>query len=128
MLSESALTSMNILFATPCYISSVTMSYVVSIFDLTREGSRLGLNFLNCQAQEQPLAKVPSKGGNPSHRWRWRRHPSPWRQYWGLQSGSTTDIWPGLWQRSPLNWRGEKGAACAPLFLSPGVGSLSRKR
>ena len=43
MLSESALTSMNVLFATPYYISSVTMNYVVSLFDLTREGSRLGL-------------------------------------------------------------------------------------
>jgi hypothetical protein len=45
MLPESALTSMNVLFATPCYISNVTMNYVVSLFDLIRESTRLGLNF-----------------------------------------------------------------------------------
>jgi len=36
MLPESALNSMNVLFATPCYISNVMMNYVVSIFDLMR--------------------------------------------------------------------------------------------
>lgn len=45
MLPESALGSMNVLFATPCYISNVTMNYVVSFFDLIRESTRLGLNF-----------------------------------------------------------------------------------
>lgn len=45
MLPEQALTSMNVLFATPCYISNVTMNYVVSFFDLIRESTRLGLNF-----------------------------------------------------------------------------------
>jgi hypothetical protein len=35
MLPESALNSMNVLFAT-CYISNVMMNYIVSIIDLMR--------------------------------------------------------------------------------------------
>jgi hypothetical protein len=31
MLPANALKSMNVLFATPCYISAVTMNYVASI-------------------------------------------------------------------------------------------------
>jgi len=45
MLPESALNSMNVLFATPCYISNVMMNYVVSLFDLTRESMRRGIEF-----------------------------------------------------------------------------------
>jgi hypothetical protein len=45
MLANEALKSMNVLFTTPCYVSNVTMNYVVSCFDLIRECSRLGLNF-----------------------------------------------------------------------------------
>jgi hypothetical protein len=45
MLSDSALKSMNVLFTTPCYVSNVTMNYVVSCFDLIRESMRRGLNF-----------------------------------------------------------------------------------
>ena len=36
---------MNVLFTTPCYVSNVTMNYVVSCFDLIRESTRRGLNF-----------------------------------------------------------------------------------
>jgi len=43
MLSPSALQSMNVLFATPCYISAVTMNYVTSIFSMTLDAGRLGL-------------------------------------------------------------------------------------
>ena len=32
MLPDAALKSMNVMFATPCYISAVTMNYVASIF------------------------------------------------------------------------------------------------
>ncbi len=45
MLSDSVLKSMNVLFSTPCYVSNVTMNYVVSCFDLIRESTRRGLNF-----------------------------------------------------------------------------------
>ena len=37
MLPISALKSMNVLFATPCYISAVTMNYVASIFSMACE-------------------------------------------------------------------------------------------
>ena len=43
MLSPSALKSMNVLFATPCYISAVTMNYVASIFSMTLDAGHLGL-------------------------------------------------------------------------------------
>ena len=34
MLPVSALKSMRVMFATPCYISAVTMNYVASIFSM----------------------------------------------------------------------------------------------
>jgi hypothetical protein len=43
MLPVQALKSMRVMFATPCYISAVTMNYVASIFNLTCEVMRLGL-------------------------------------------------------------------------------------
>ena len=43
MLPESALKSMNVLFATPCYISAVSMNYVVSLFSMTLDAGQLGL-------------------------------------------------------------------------------------
>jgi hypothetical protein len=43
MLDLSALQSMNVLWATPCYVSAVSMNYVTSMFQLTHEAQRLGL-------------------------------------------------------------------------------------
>jgi hypothetical protein len=43
MLPVSALQSMNVLWATPCYISAVSMNYVTSMFELTHEAIRLEL-------------------------------------------------------------------------------------
>ena len=43
MLPDAALKSMNVMFATPCYISAVTMSYVASIFSVTCDSMHLGL-------------------------------------------------------------------------------------
>lgn len=43
MLPPPALQSMNVLFATPCYISAVTMNYVASVFSMTLDAGRLGL-------------------------------------------------------------------------------------
>ena len=43
MLPDSALKSMRVMFATPCYISAVTMNYVASIFSLTLDSAHLGL-------------------------------------------------------------------------------------
>ena len=43
MLPISSLKSMNVLFATPCYISAVTMNYVASIFSMTCDAMHLAL-------------------------------------------------------------------------------------
>jgi hypothetical protein len=43
MLDPSALQSMNVLWATPCYVSAVSMHYVTSMFELTHEAAGLGL-------------------------------------------------------------------------------------
>ena len=43
MLPISSLKSMNVMFATPCYISAVTMNYVTSIFSMTCDAMHLGL-------------------------------------------------------------------------------------
>jgi hypothetical protein len=44
MLPDSALRSMKVMFATPCYISAVSMNYVTSIFELTRHSAKFGLD------------------------------------------------------------------------------------
>jgi hypothetical protein len=43
MLPFSALNSMNVMFATPCYISGVTMNYVASMFSLALDSKHVGL-------------------------------------------------------------------------------------
>jgi hypothetical protein len=40
---QRALKSMRVMFATPCYISAVTLNYVASIFSLTLDSAHLGL-------------------------------------------------------------------------------------
>ena len=44
MLPDDALKSMRVMFATPCYISAVSMNYVIGIFDLTQHSARFGLD------------------------------------------------------------------------------------
>jgi len=44
MLPDAALRTMNVLFATPCYISAVTMNYVTSMFSLSQHAAHFGLN------------------------------------------------------------------------------------
>lgn len=44
MLPLSALSTMKVLFATPCYISAVAMNYVTSLFGLAHECARLGID------------------------------------------------------------------------------------
>src|SRR5499427_3200714 len=43
MLPDSALKSMRVMFATPCYISGVSMNYVASIFSLALDSTYVGL-------------------------------------------------------------------------------------
>lgn len=44
MLPDEALKSMKVMFATPCYISAVSMHYVTSMFNLTKHAARFGLD------------------------------------------------------------------------------------
>jgi hypothetical protein len=44
MLPLTALKSMKVMFATPCYISAVSMNYVASIFSLTCDAMHVGLD------------------------------------------------------------------------------------
>ena len=44
MLPESALSTMKVMFATPCYMSAVSMHYVTSLFGLTFECARKNLD------------------------------------------------------------------------------------
>ena len=44
MLPPEHLQKIKVLFATPCYISAVSMNYVTSIFSLTMDAAHLGLN------------------------------------------------------------------------------------
>jgi len=44
MLPPEYLKSIKVMFATPCYISAVSMNYVTSIFSLTMDSAHLGLN------------------------------------------------------------------------------------
>ncbi|CAM5771166.1 hypothetical protein LMIY3S_03417 [Labrys miyagiensis] len=44
MLPDNALRSMKVMFATPCYISAVSMNYVTSLFSLTLDSAHFGLN------------------------------------------------------------------------------------
>lgn len=44
LLPDEALKSMRVLFATPCYISAVSMNYVTSIFDLANHSRNFGLD------------------------------------------------------------------------------------
>ena len=41
MLPDSALKSMRVMFATPCYISGVSMNYVASIFSLALDSAHV---------------------------------------------------------------------------------------
>jgi hypothetical protein len=43
MMPMSALKSMRVMFATPCYISAVSMNYVASMFSLALDSSHFGL-------------------------------------------------------------------------------------
>ena len=42
LLPDAALFSMKVMFATPCYISAVSMNYTVGIFDLVMHTKRFG--------------------------------------------------------------------------------------
>jgi hypothetical protein len=61
MLPDSALKSMKVMFATPCYISAVSMNYVTSIFDLTLHSARFGLECILHMHAESLITRSRNK-------------------------------------------------------------------
>jgi hypothetical protein len=61
MLPDEALKSMKVMFATPCYISSVSMHYVTSIFDLTHHCNRFGLQCILHMHSESLITRSRNK-------------------------------------------------------------------
>ena len=61
MLPDEALKSMKVMFATPCYISAVSMHYVTSIFDLTHHCNRFGLQCILHMHSESLITRSRNK-------------------------------------------------------------------
>jgi hypothetical protein len=61
MLPDAALRSMKVMFATPCYISAVSMNYVTSIFALTLHSSRFGLECILHMRSESLITRARNK-------------------------------------------------------------------
>ncbi len=61
MLPDPALKSMKVMFATPCYISAVSMNYVTSIFDLTMHANRFGLDCILHMHSESLITRSRNK-------------------------------------------------------------------
>ena len=61
MLPDSNLREMKVMFATPCYISAVSMNYVTSIFSLTAEAMRHGMTSLLHMHSESLITRGRNK-------------------------------------------------------------------
>jgi hypothetical protein len=61
MLPDDALKSMKVMFATPCYISAVSMNYVTSIFELTLHSARFGLQCILHMHSESLITRSRNK-------------------------------------------------------------------
>jgi hypothetical protein len=61
MLPDDALKSMKVMFATPCYISAVSMNYVTSIFELTLHSARFGLECILHMHSESLITRARNK-------------------------------------------------------------------
>ena len=61
MLPDEALKSMKVMFATPCYISAVSMHYVTSIFELTHHCNRFGLQCMLHMHSESLITRGRNK-------------------------------------------------------------------
>lgn len=57
MLPESALGSMKVMFATPCYISAVSMNYVTSIFQLAYACAHVGMTSMLLMRSESLITR-----------------------------------------------------------------------
>ncbi|MFZ0557900.1 MAG: hypothetical protein WAM55_01250 [Methylovirgula sp.] len=61
MLPVSALRSMKVMFATPCYISAVSMNYVTSIFGLTLDCAHFGIDCILHMHSESLITRARNK-------------------------------------------------------------------
>lgn len=61
MLPDSALRDMKVMFATPCYISAVSMNYVTSVFSTTLDANHLGLKCLLHMHSESLITRARNK-------------------------------------------------------------------
>lgn len=61
MLPEQELRSMNVLFATPCYISAVMMNYTTSLFTLASRSTAVGLNCALYMRSESLITRARNK-------------------------------------------------------------------
>lgn len=61
MLPDQNLSTMNVMFATPCYISAVTMNYTTSIFTLSSQATNLGMNCILHMRSESLITRARNK-------------------------------------------------------------------
>ncbi|MBB5753919.1 glycosyltransferase family 2 protein [Prosthecomicrobium pneumaticum] len=61
MLPDIALRSMRVMFATPCYISAVSMNYVVSVFNLTFHCQHFGLDCILHMHSESLITRARNR-------------------------------------------------------------------
>ncbi len=61
MLPDDALRSMKVMFATPCYISAVSMNYVTSIYEMALHNQRFGLEAILHMHSESLITRSRNK-------------------------------------------------------------------
>jgi hypothetical protein len=61
MLPDGALRSMKVMFATPCYISAVSMNYVTSVYQLALHNQRFGLDAILHMHSESLITRSRNK-------------------------------------------------------------------
>lgn len=61
MLPDEALRSMKVMFATPCYISAVSMNYVTSIYEMALHNQRFGLEAILHMHSESLITRSRNK-------------------------------------------------------------------
>lgn len=61
MLPDQSLTSMNVMFATPCYISAVSMNYTTSMFTLSSHATKIGMGCALYMRSESLITRARNK-------------------------------------------------------------------
>lgn len=61
MLPVQSLSTMNVMFATPCYISAVTMHYTTSVYTLASQSAKIGLQSVLYMRSESLITRARNK-------------------------------------------------------------------